>query len=132
MKYLLDTHAWIWWNARPEALSPKVLKLLAKQAPRRELLLSAISVWEFCKMLERGALGISCSPDEWIAAALEMPGLRLVPVTPTIALRSTTLPQPFDGDAVDQIVAATAREENATILTKDPRFAAYPHVRTLW
>jgi PIN domain nuclease of toxin-antitoxin system len=32
----------------------------------------------------------------------------------------------------DQIIVATAREENATILTKDEKILAYEHVRSLW
>ena len=67
-----------------------------------------------------------------MSQALEMPKLRLVPLTPAIAYRSTVLPGSPPRDPVDQIVIATAREENATIVTKDPRIAAYPHVRTIW
>lgn len=61
-----------------------------------------------------------------------MPKLRLVPLTPTIAYRSTSLPQPFHHDLADQIIVATAREENATVLTKDELIENYSHVRTLW
>ena len=49
-----------------------------------------------------------------------------------IAYRSTSLPQPFNEDPADQIIVATAREENATILTKDGKIQKYKHVRSLW
>ena len=52
VKYLLDTHAWIWWNSKPSALSPNVLKLI-QNSKYEELLLSSISVWEFSKLLEK-------------------------------------------------------------------------------
>ncbi len=132
MKYILDTHAWIWWNMHPKKLSPEVRKLLSKPERYDELLLSAISPWEFSKLLEKGRLGISCNAEEWISEALSMPKLRLVPLTPAIAYRSTSLPQPFHGDPGDQIIVATAREENATLLTKDRLIQDYSHVRTLW
>ena len=132
MKYLLDTHAWVWWNMHPERLSRRVKGLVADTDRYEELLLSAISVWEFCKLLEKGRLGISCDPEEWIATALAMPRLRLVPLTPRIAYRSTVLPQPFSSDPGDQIIVATAREENAAILTKDEVIRRYPHVRAIW
>jgi PIN domain nuclease of toxin-antitoxin system len=35
-------------------------------------------------------------------------------------------------DPADQIIVATAREENASILTKDERILTYKHVRSLW
>ncbi|MGD0655554.1 MAG: type II toxin-antitoxin system VapC family toxin [Thermoguttaceae bacterium] len=132
MKYVLDTHAWIWWHVQPEKLSRKVGALIANPKRYEELLLSAISVWEFCKLLEKERLGISCDPEDWVSLALAMPKLRLVQLSPSIAYRSTTLPQPFSSDPADQIIAATAREENATILTKDELMRRYPHVRTLW
>ncbi len=132
MRYLLDTHAWIWWNMHPEKLSNRVLTLLLEPNKYKELLLSAISPWEFSKLLEKKRIGISCNPEEWIEKALNMPKLRLVPLTPGIAYRSTSLPQPFNGDPADQIIVAAARDENATIVTKDKIIKKYKHVRSLW
>ena len=127
MKYLLDTHTWVWWNMRPQNLSGKVTKLIENTDGYDELLLSAISPWEFSKLLEEGNIGISYNPEEWINAALEMPKLRFVHLTPMIAYHSTVLPMPFHDDPADQIIVATAREDNATILTKDKRILNYQY-----
>ncbi|MBT3378769.1 MAG: type II toxin-antitoxin system VapC family toxin [Lentisphaerae bacterium] len=132
MKYLLDTHAWIWWHMDPEKLSHKARAAIEDTESYSEILLSAISPWEFCKLLEKQRIGISCDPEEWLSEALQMPKLRLVPLTPAIAYRSTILPQPFHTDPADQIIAATAREENATIISKDGLMRNYRHVRTVW
>lgn len=132
MKYVLDTHVWIWWNMRPGNLSRKVYSLLGMSENYEELLLSAISLWEFCKLIEKQRLSISCDPENWIYEALNMPKLRLVPLSPRLAYRSTVLPQPFHHDPADQIIVATAREENAILISKDVLIEEYPHVRTLW
>lgn len=132
MKYLLDTHTWVWWNMRPQNLSLKVMKLIENEDEYEELLLSAISPWEFSKLLEKGKIGISIDPEEWISTALKMPKLRFIQLTPKIAYRSTVLPKPFHGDPADQIIVATAREEKATILTKDERILYYQYVQSLW
>lgn len=132
MKYLLDTHTWIWWHMNPSKLSKKVKKLVSKTDEYDELLLSAISPWEFSKLLEKKKIGISHNPEDWLKIALDMPKFRLVPLSPSIAYRSTVLPQPFHCDPGDQIIVATAREENATILTKDGRIQNYNHVKSLW
>jgi len=132
MKYLLDTHTWIWWHTRPQNLSRKVKNLIGNTSRYDELLLSAISPWEFSKLLEKGRIGISCDPENWINAALDLPKLRLVHLFPILAYRSTILPQPFHDDPADQIIVTTAREENATILTKDKNILEYKHVRSLW
>ena len=96
------------------------------------MLLSAISPWEFCKLLEKGRLVISYDPEEWIKEAMDMPKLRLVQFIPTIAYKSTVLPGAFHDDPADQIIVATAREENATILTKDKRIHRYGHIKCVW
>ena len=132
MKYLLDTHTWIWWNMNPQKLSRRVAELIGNPDVYEEILLSAISAWEFSKLLEKQRIGISCDPEEWINIALDMPKLRLVPLSPKLSYRSTVLPHPFHNDPADQIIVATAREENAVILTKDDKILAYQKVRSLW
>jgi len=130
--YLLDTHTWIWWHVKPSSLSKKVIKIIQDSTCYEELLLSAISPWEFCKLIEKGRLGISCDTQEWLGQALHMPKLRIVPLTPKIAYHSTVLPKPFHNDPADQIIVASAREEGATVLTKDEKIRSYKSVKSLW
>ena len=132
LKYLLDTHVWIWWNMNPSRLSVTVLDLISKPDGYDELLLSAISPWEFSKLLEKKRLGISMDPAQWIDEALKMPKLRLVPLTPRIAYQSTSLPGVFHDDPADQIIVAATRIEKAVLLTKDERIRQYQHVKTIW
>lgn len=116
----------------PSKLSEKVTQLILETKNYDELLLSSISPWEFCKLLEKNRLGISCNPEHWLSSALDMHKLRLVDLTPKIAYQSTVLPQPFHSDPGDQIIVATAREEKAVILTKDERILNYKHVKSVW
>jgi len=132
MTYLLDTHTWIWWNMNPQKLSKKVKEIIGKSDLYDEMLLSAISPWEFSKLLEKKRIGISCNPEDWINVALDMPKLRVIPLSPILSYRSTVLPQPFHNDPANQIIVATARAENATLLTKDEKIHAYENVKSLW
>lgn len=132
MTYLLDTHVWIWWHMRPERLSDTVKSLLGNPQSTDGLLLSAISPWEFCKLVAKGQLGITGDTEEWLTIALEMHGLDLVPLTPRIAYKSTVLPPPFHSDPADQIIVATARETGAILLTADRLISEYHGVSTLW
>lgn len=117
---------------RPDRLSPTARQTIASASRAERLLLSVISVWEFCKLVEKGRLGIAGDPEAWIEQALSMPGLRIAPLTPGVCFASTTLPPPFHNDPADQIIAATARKENATVLTADNLLLAYPHIRSIW
>ena len=116
----------------PSKLSKTVFTIISDINAYEELLLSAISAWEFSKLLEKQRLTIACDPQEWIKEALFMPKLRLVPLTPVIAYYSTVLPSQFHDDPADQIITATARNENAIILTKDERILTYEHVKSMW
>ena len=117
----MDTHVWIWWHMNPDRLSKIVYEIILNPSQYHELLLSVISVWEFAKLLEKGRLSISCQPKQWIDTALDMRGLRLVQLTPSIAYKSTVLPQPFHQDPADQIIVASAIEENVPLLTFDQK-----------
>lgn len=132
VKYLLDTHTWVWWHTTPRMLSRKVSQLITLPADDDELLLSTISLWEFCKLVELGRMRLKIDGRSWLAHATNMAKLRIVPISPEIAWASTTLPGKFHRDPADQIIVATAREESATIVTRDHLIADYIHVRSLW
>ena len=132
MKYLLDTHVWIWWNSRSKNLSHRVRELIVATDRYDALLISAISLWEFCKLEQKKRLGLKSDPEEFMRRGLKMVKLSIAPLTPAIAYRSTTLPPPFHLDPADQIIVATAIEQDATVITKDRAIRDYKHVRSFW
>ena len=132
MTYLMDTHVWIWWHTAPQKLSSKVRDIIGGLNTNDQLLLSAISIWEVAKLVEKNKIKLSVGIDLWIAQALKMSHFQLIPLSPDIAIESTRLPQPFHQDPADQIVVASARLLDATLLTVDQLILSYSHVRTLW
>ncbi|MEZ5317936.1 MAG: type II toxin-antitoxin system VapC family toxin [Vicinamibacterales bacterium] len=132
MPILLDTHAWVWWVTEDRRLSRSALRLITREQGRDGLLLSAISIWEVAKRVEKRQLILDRPVDAWIDAALHRPGLHLVELARPILVESCRLPQPFHGDPADQLIVATARDREATIVTKDQRIDSYPHVRSTW
>ena len=132
MTYLLDTHTWIWWYMNPDKLSQKVIDLIRDTDNYERILISAISVWEFCKLVEKKRLIIHGSAKDWLAQAFDLPKLSLAPLTPVIAYESTVLPPPIHNDPADQIIIATAKVEDAVIITKDELLQKYQHVTCFW
>jgi PIN domain nuclease of toxin-antitoxin system len=61
------------------------------------------------KLVERGRLVLPCPVGQWLQQALGYPGMRLLPLSPEIAVESTQLPGTFHRDPADQIIVATAR-----------------------
>jgi PIN domain nuclease of toxin-antitoxin system len=132
IKYLMDTHVWIWWNARPDSLSKCAREAISSTPLNNELLLAGISLWEFGKMISQERLVLSRTPESWIAESLNLPGLRIVHLNPSIALGANASPCIDLIDPVNQILAATARDEGAIIITKDQELQDNRHVQTLW
>jgi hypothetical protein len=85
---------------------------------------------QFIKLLEKGRIKIACNPEEWIRIALDMLKLRLVPLAPVIAYKSTILPGKVHDDPADQIIVSTACEEN--IIFKNERIRKYFSVNSIW
>lgn len=107
--------------------------------PVRELLernqgalyVSAISALEIGLKTRKGKLGLSLPPDQWYAAALAHHGLIELPVTGSIALRSTLLP-PHHFDPADRVLVASAQEHRFTLVTPDPLIRQYQEASVFW
>ena len=128
---LLDTHTWIWSHSATELLSDNVKKLIIKtQTDHRAI--ASISIWEFAMMVTKGRINVKIDPKHWLDNAIDNSGLRVIQLTPEIAMESCNLPGNFHKDPADRIIVATARTHNLTLLTKDRKIIEYPHVQAVW
>ena len=127
---LLDTHIWVWWVDDSQQLTDR-RRHVVQDNVSSGLGISAISCWEVAKLVEYGRLELSCPIEEWMEQAVAYPGMQLLELTPQIAIESTKLPGSFHRDPADQIIVATARIYDISLLTADSRILQYPHVRTL-
>lgn len=132
MLTLLDTHAWVWWVTEDRRLSAASRRAINRSSSAGSLVLSLISVWEVAKKVEKAQLVLDRPVEDWVDEAVARPGLQLLELTRPILLESCRLPGPFHGDPADQIIVATARERQATVVTKDDRIRRYAHVRSVW
>ena len=127
---VLDTHIWVWWVDENPQLSERHTHLI-QDNEQDGLGVSAVSCWEVAKLVELGRLQLECSIEEWMDQAIAYPGIELLPLTPQIAIESTKLPGNFHRDPADQIIVATARVHDLSLLTVDRLILDYPHVQTL-
>lgn len=133
--YVLDTHVWIWLvNGGPERLLEAAAGAIRLAAAESALAVSAISVWEVAMLESKGRLQLQMECLEWVAEATRRAGLRVLPLSPEIAVASSRLPGEFHGDPSDRIIAATARHESAILITRDRallRYAASGYLRAI-
>ena len=127
---ILDTHIWVWWTHGDKQLTASQMDAITA-AETDGIGISAISLWEVAKLVEYKRLQIPLSLEEWFEAALKYPGIEIIPLIPEIALESTRLPGDFHKDPADQIIVATARFLDCSLLTSDRKIIDYPHVRII-
>jgi PIN domain nuclease of toxin-antitoxin system len=127
---VLDTHIWVWWVHGDEHLNKQQTVWLQENEPQG-LGVSIISCWEVAKLVEHDRLALPCSVSEWFDQALSYPGINLLDLTPRIVVESTQLPKGFHQDPADQLIVATARILDCSLLTADIKILNYPYVTTL-
>lgn len=123
---LLDTHAAIWLVGRAP-MTPESLAAIRAATAHNRVLISPVSAWEIGLLARtrRQDLEFRPSPLEWFARLLEVPGIRLTPLTPEAAIGSSCLPGEFHRDPADRMLIATARMLNLPIVTRDTEILAY-------
>lgn len=132
MPIFLDTHAWVWWVTGDRRLSKKAKVSLEKAAREEGVWISAISVWEVAKKVQKKQLVLDRPLRQWLDQALDITGLFVEELTTTILVESCELLEPFHGDPADQIIVASVRHHKGRLITKDRKLRDYPHVVTIW
>ena len=123
---LLDTHIWLWFALGDASrLSTTIQKKIEAAAHGGRLAVSSISAWEIGILEAKGRIALGMPCEKWVAAALALPGLRLIGLEPEIAIASSRLPGEIHGDPADRILTATARAFDAVLATADERLVEY-------
>lgn len=123
---LLDTHIWIWvMEGRTGEMGAVVLDGIGRAQAKGGVCVSAISVWEVGMLHAKGRLKLALDVREWVRRALGAPGVRLIDLSPEVALDSSALPGIVHGDPADRILMATARHIGATLVTRDGNLVRY-------
>ena len=130
---VLDTHALLWWiNGDVSHFSPAGQHALAASLDQCEIFVSAFSAWEIAMLVRYDRLKLGLDVPIWWDKVAAIPGVRIVDVSPAIAIASTMLPGTFHKDPADRLIVATARHLSAPLLTLDAKIRDYPHVRVIW
>jgi len=128
MKYLLDTHTFLWWCLGAEQLSPRVRDLIADG--RNEIYLSSASAWEIAIKAGKGRLTLPEKPGCYVVSRMSQHRFLALPVQVSHALRVYELP-PHHADPFDRLLVAQCQMESLPLITKDEEIQRY-EVETIW
>ena len=116
---ILDTHAWIWWVQADPRLDRQTVEALDVLPPDDRPLLCDISLWEVAMLVASGRLTLGEPLESWLDAAADPRTVRVIPVTPAVAVAVTRLPDTFHRDPADRLIVATCRALGHPLVTRD-------------
>ncbi len=122
---LVDTCAAIWLA---NGLSVRQATLDAVDDALRDgipIYVSPISAWEIGMLASKKRVTLSVTPERWFGRLLALPGFELTELSTEVLIASSFLPGSPPRDPADRIIAATARDLGATLLTRDRLLLAY-------
>jgi PIN domain nuclease of toxin-antitoxin system len=128
MKYLLDTHIWLWSTMQPARLSPRVAKILAD--PENELWLSPISIWELTLLCRKGRFRVHPDIPSWVTKSTSDLQIVEAPLTMEVALAISSI-RFSHGDPADHFLAASAKVFDLTLITADDHLLALSDIHVL-
>jgi PIN domain nuclease of toxin-antitoxin system len=122
---LLDTCTLIFMTERTRMAPAAVETLQAATEGGEITYVSPITAWEVGMLTSRGRLQLLIRPERWFSNLFEVPGVRLAEMSPDVLIASSFLPGKPPKDPTDRIIAATARELGATLITRDRALLDY-------
>lgn len=128
MKFLLDTHIWIWTALEPTRLSRRVAKVLDDSA--NQLWLSPISVWELLMLTQKRRVELDGDAVAWAKLTIEKLQLQEAPMTYDVALETPALGL-VHSDPSDRLIAASAKVFDLTLITADEKLIAASGIKVL-
>ena len=129
MRYLLDTHVWLWSHEAHQKFGRKTKQILTSNEDDR--LVSAISTFEIARLISKGRLILRQSFPSWKAQSLHDLVAATIDVSHEIAWEAYNLPGSFHKDPADRLLVATARLHELVLLTADDSILNYKHVKSI-
>ncbi len=128
MKYLFDTHAFLWLNDESERLTQTVKELCS--SGEHEFYLSMASAWEMQIKHQLGKLSLAMPIAELVIKNTQENNIQLLPIDLSHINYLEQLPS-HHKDPFDRIIIAQAIIEGMSIISIDHAFLDYP-VNIVW
>lgn len=132
MKYLLDTHAFLWTITQSKDLPLKVVQALKN--PTNEVFVSAITFWEISIKTRLKKLDLGGLPLEDLIPLAEQMDFQLIDLTPEEANTYNNLAENIHHDPFDRMLIWQCLRRNMTLVSKDEGFQKFKHygLKLLW
>ena len=122
MRFLLDTHVFLWWLQDHRTLSSEARAALSD--PKAQVAVSAVSIWEIAIKMSLGKLSLRGVSVRDLGELPSACGFEALPFSPAAAAEVLGLPF-HHHDPFDRVLIAQAQLESLVLVTHDAAMAAY-------
>jgi PIN domain nuclease of toxin-antitoxin system len=122
MRFLLDTHSWLWAVSAPERLRNSGAEMI--EDAENVVIFSAVSALEIAIKVSLGKLKLPIPASDFVSSRVDDLGMTVLPIYVTHALRVASLPQ-YHKDPFDRLLVAQCQIERLPLMTADAAIAAY-------
>ena len=128
MRFLLDTHIWLWMFREPHKLSSVVHQAVTE--PANDRYLSPISIWEVMILLEKKRISFHEDFAVWFARTSQDLELEEANLTWQVVHEMRYI-LPNHKDPADRFLAATAIAYDLILVTSDQKLIGVPGLKVL-
>jgi len=131
MKYLIDTHTFIWFLKGSEDLSEGSRKIIENE--KNEIFISIVSLWEISIKVALGKLKM-LAPYETLISEVYKANMLIISIDFSHTVVQNKLPF-YHKDPFDRLIASQALAENMNLLSNDGVFDSYftgSKIRRIW
>ena len=127
MKYLLDTHTFLWFVNDSDEIPKQLFNLLESDV---DLFLSIASLWEIAIKVNIGKLTLPKLYANFVSEQIKLNDIEILPISLEHLNVISTLDL-YHKDPFDRLIIAQNLVENLTVISKYSAFDAYP-ITKLW
>lgn len=118
MKYLLDTHIFIWWSENNPILDKEIKAIISN--PKNSLYLSVVSAWEIAIKTSLKKISLKTALPKMISKSR----FEVLPISLEHIMVLQKLPL-IHKDPFDRLLVAQSKSEKLKLLTRDPQISKY-------
>lgn len=118
MRYLLDTHIFLWWLWGNKKLKNSVREII--QSPKNQILVSVVSGIEISIKHKSGKLSLKTT----LRRMFEISGFEILNINLSHIFKLDKLPI-YHKDPFDRLLVSQAKTENLTLVTSDDKILKY-------
>ena len=122
MRFLLDTHTWLWAVSAPERMRNSGAEMI--EDAKNVVIFSAVTALEIAIKVSLGKLKLPVPASEFVSSRVDALGMTVLPVFVSHALRVASLPQ-HHKDPFDRLLVAQCQIERLPLMTADAALGQY-------